>query len=126
MTRPFEVGEKMLQVGAYLGIAAAPAAEIAVPDLLRRADIAMDHAGSGRVFVDLVRRRHGARADRPQRDRAEHAFALDYHERFVAFEPQVELTTGRVTSSRFWPAGITRFPAPWARTRSSRLPRTSA
>ena len=49
VTRPFEIEEKMIQVGAFAGMASAPASEIRVPDLLRRADIALDHAKSGRV-----------------------------------------------------------------------------
>lgn len=49
VTRPFEIEGKMIQVGAFAGMAAAPAAEVRVPDLLRRADIALDHAKTGRV-----------------------------------------------------------------------------
>ena len=50
-TRPFEIDGKMIQVGAFAGMASAPAGEIRVPDLLRRADIALDHAKSGRVIA---------------------------------------------------------------------------
>jgi diguanylate cyclase (GGDEF)-like protein len=49
VTRPFAIGERVLQVGAFAGIAASAAANLRVPDLLRRADIAMDHAKNGRV-----------------------------------------------------------------------------
>ncbi|MCY7279514.1 MAG: GGDEF domain-containing protein, partial [Sphingomonas bacterium] len=49
ITSPFEVAGKMLQAGAYSGIAAAAAADTHLPDLLRRADIALDQASSGRT-----------------------------------------------------------------------------
>ena len=49
VTRPFEIESKMIQVGAFAGMASSPAAEVRVPDLLRRADIALDHAKTGRV-----------------------------------------------------------------------------
>ena len=48
MTRPLLFDEKMIQVGAFAGMASAPA-DRAIPDLLRRADIALDHARIGRV-----------------------------------------------------------------------------
>ncbi|HEX4761408.1 MAG TPA: GGDEF domain-containing protein, partial [Sphingomicrobium sp.] len=47
VSRPFLIDERMIQVGAFAGIAAVSAAEARIPDLLRRADIAMDHAKAG-------------------------------------------------------------------------------
>src|SRR4051794_12323791 len=49
VTRPLLFEERIIQVGAFAGIASTPAAEARIPDVLRRADIAMDHARSGRV-----------------------------------------------------------------------------
>src|SRR6185503_19628421 len=49
ITRPFLLDERMIQVGAFAGIAATPAGEVRIPDLLRRADIAMERAKSGRI-----------------------------------------------------------------------------
>ena len=49
VTRPLLIEERIIQVGAFAGIASAPAANVSIPDILRRADIAMDHARSGRV-----------------------------------------------------------------------------
>ena len=48
VTRPMEVEDKLVQIGAFLGIAAAEPAEAQIPDLLRRADIALDRANSTR------------------------------------------------------------------------------
>ena len=49
VTRPLLFEEKIIQVGAFAGIASAAAITARIPDVLRRADIAMDHARSGRV-----------------------------------------------------------------------------
>jgi diguanylate cyclase (GGDEF)-like protein len=97
VTGPFEVAEKMLQVGAYLGIATAPAGEIGIPDMLRRADIAMDQACNARaaqpVWFDAgMERVLAARSDIEQ---GMH-HALDHDEFVPYFEPQVELGTGKV------------------------------
>ena len=97
VTRPFEIEGKMIQVGAFAGMAAAPAAEVRVPDLLRRADIALDHAKSGRVarpiwFDAAMERALIAHGEIEQGIR----FGLE-HEQFVPFfEPQVDLRTGEI------------------------------
>ena len=97
VTRPFEIEEKMIQVGAFAGMAVAPAGEVRVPDLLHRADIALDHAKSGRnarpIWFDAAMERaliaHG---EIEQGIR----FGLE-HEQFVPFfEPQVDLRTGEL------------------------------
>ena len=49
VTRPLIFENRIIQVGAFAGIASGSAAEARIPDMLRRADIAMDHARSGRV-----------------------------------------------------------------------------
>jgi predicted signal transduction protein with EAL and GGDEF domain len=89
--------EKIIQVGAFAGIAAAPAGEVRIPDILRRADIAMDHARSGRVarpiwFDAGMERALIAHAEIEQGIRV----GLD-HDQFVPyFEPQVDLATGEI------------------------------
>ena len=47
-TRPFTLDDRIIQVGAFAGIASTLAAEARVPDLLRRADIALDHGRKDR------------------------------------------------------------------------------
>ena len=97
-TRPFDIEGKMIQVGAFAGMASAPAGEVRVPDLLRRADIALDHAKSGRVvrpiwFDSAMERALIAHGEIEQGVR----FGLE-HEQFVPFfEPQVDLRTGEIT-----------------------------
>jgi diguanylate cyclase (GGDEF)-like protein len=97
VTRPFILDEKMIQVGAFAGIAAASAAEAQVPDLLRRADIAMDHARSGRVARPVW---FDAAMDRALLLHGEIEQGIRYgleHGQFVPFfEPQVDLNTGAV------------------------------
>jgi diguanylate cyclase (GGDEF)-like protein len=97
VTRPFEIGGKLLQVGSYVGVAAAPASKAAVPDLLRRADIALDHAcnrraakplwfdsGMEQALIALSEIEQGLR----------HGLERDQFIPF--FEPQIELETGRI------------------------------
>ena len=97
VTRPFEIEGKMIQVGAFAGMARAPATEIRIPDLLRRADIALDHAKTGRVarpiwFDAAMERALIAHGEIEQGIR----FGLE-HEHFVPFfEPQVDLKTGEI------------------------------
>lgn len=97
VTRPFEIEGKMIQVGAFAGMASSPASEIRIPDLLRRADIALDHAKTGRVarpiwFDAAMERALIAHGEIEQGIR----FGLE-HEQFVPFfEPQVDLKTGEI------------------------------
>ena len=96
VTSPFEVAGKMLQVGAYAGIAAA-GADIALPDLLRRADIALDQAASGRTarpvrFDSGMERALIAHVEIEQGIR----FALEHEQFLPYFEPQVDLSTGEI------------------------------
>ena len=98
ITKPFELGGKFIQVGAFVGIADSIPGDVTLPDLLRRADIAMDHA-------------RGARSARPEWFDAAMEQALVAHgeieqgirhgleqdEFLPYFEPQVDLATGEVT-----------------------------
>ncbi|MBV9527695.1 GGDEF domain-containing phosphodiesterase [Sphingomonas sp.] len=97
VSRPFAIGERIIQVGAFAGIAAAPAAQTRIPDLLRRADIAMDHAKSGRVarpvwFDDGMERALLAHGEIEQGIR----FGLQHGQFVPYFEPQVDLASGNI------------------------------
>jgi diguanylate cyclase (GGDEF)-like protein len=97
ITRPFDIGGRIIQIGAFAGIASAPAEEVDIPDLLRRADIAMDHALSGRVArpvwfdagMEQALIAHGE-VEEGIRFGLEHEHFLPY------FEPQVDLHTGEI------------------------------
>jgi diguanylate cyclase (GGDEF)-like protein len=97
VTKPFTIDEKLIQVGAFIGIASAPSADVRIPDLLRRADIAMDHAKNARsarpVWFDAGMERalilHG---EIEQGIR----YGLDHNQFVPFFEPQVDLATGEV------------------------------
>ena len=97
ITRPFTIEERLIQVGAFAGIAVASAAEARIPDLLRRADIALNHARNGRVarpvwFDAGMERALVAQGEIEQgiRHGLEHGQFVPY------FEPQVDLATGAI------------------------------
>ena len=97
VTRPFEIDGKMLQVGAFVGLAHCDAANVRVPDLLRRADIAADHATSGRVgrpiwFDDAMERALLVHTEIEQGIR----YGLEQQQFVPYFEPQVDLSNGRI------------------------------
>ena len=97
VTAPFDLGGKMLQVGAYAGIATGDAAESPLPDLLRRADIALERARSGRSarpisFDEGMERALIAHVEIEQGIR----YALEQQQFVPFFEPQVDLATGEV------------------------------
>jgi diguanylate cyclase (GGDEF)-like protein len=97
VTRPMMLHERIIQVGAFAGIASAPAAEARIPDILRRADIAMDHARTGRVarpvwFDAGMERALIAHGEVEQGIR----FGLEHGQFVPYFEPQVDLRTGDI------------------------------
>jgi diguanylate cyclase (GGDEF)-like protein len=97
VTRPLLFEDKIIQVGAFAGIASAPAREARIPDILRRADIAMDHARSGRVgrpvwFDAGMERALIAHGEIEQGIR----YGLDHGQFVPYFEPQVDLATGEI------------------------------
>ena len=109
ITRPFLLDERLIQVGAFAGIASAAAGEVRIPDLLRRADIAMDHAKSGRVtrpvwFDAGMERALIAHGEIEQGIR----YGLEHGQFVPYFEPQIDLATGEISASKCWRGGTTR------------------
>jgi diguanylate cyclase (GGDEF)-like protein len=97
VTRPVLFEERIIQVGAFVGIASTPAANARIPDILRRADIAMDHARSGRVarpvwFDAGMERALIAHSEVEQGIRV----GLEHGQFVPYFEPQVDLSTGEI------------------------------
>jgi predicted signal transduction protein with EAL and GGDEF domain len=97
VTRPLLFEEKIIQVGAFTGIASTPARDARIPDILRRADIAMDHARAGRVarpvwFDAAMERALIAQSEIEQGIR----FGLEHGQFVPHFEPQVDLSTGEI------------------------------
>ena len=97
VNRPLLFEEKIIQVGAFAGIASAPAKDVRIPDILRRADIAMDHARSGRVarpvwFDSGMERALIAHGEIEQGIR----YGLEHGQFVPYFEPQVDLATGEI------------------------------
>ncbi len=98
VTTPIEEQGKYIQIGAFLGLSSASARESSVSDLLRRADIAMDHARSSRSarpmwFDSGMEREMIAHSEIEQGIR----FGLDHDQFLPYFEPQVDLATGKLT-----------------------------
>ena len=98
VSHPLLLDDRIIQVGAFAGIASAPAKDASIPDVLRRADIAMDHARNGRVarpvwFDAGMVRALVAQGEIEQgiRHGLEHGQFVPY------FEPQVDLATGEIT-----------------------------
>lgn len=96
-TRPFMFEDRIIQVGGFAGIASTPASEVQIPDLLRRADIAMDHARNGRVgrpmwFDAGMERALIAHGEIEQGIR----FGLEHGQFVPYFEPQVDLGNGQI------------------------------
>jgi diguanylate cyclase (GGDEF)-like protein len=96
-TRPFTLDDRIIHVGAFAGLASTPAADARVPDLLRRADIALDHARRGRVarpvwFDAGMERALLAQGEIEQGIR----FGLEHGQFVPFFEPQVDLGTGEI------------------------------
>ena len=97
VTRPLLFEERIIQVGAFAGIASTPARDARIPDILRRADIAMDHARTGRVarpvwFDAGMERALIAHGEIEQGIR----FGLEHGQFVPHFEPQVDLKTGEI------------------------------
>ncbi len=97
VSRPLLFEERIIQVGAFAGIASTLAQDVRIPDILRRADIAMDHARTGRVarpvwFDAGMERALIAHGEIEQGIR----FGLEHGQFVPHFEPQVDLITGEI------------------------------
>ena len=97
VSRPLLFEERIIQVGAFAGIASTAAGEARIPDILRRADIAMDHARTGRVarpvwFDAGMERALIAHGEIEQGIR----FGLEHGQFVPHFEPQVDLSNGEI------------------------------
>ena len=97
VTRPFEAEGRLVQVGAFLGIAASNPDEGQIPDFLRRADIALDRAKSARSarpiwFDEGMERALIVHSEIEQGIR----HGLEHGQFVPFFEPQVDLRTGEI------------------------------
>ena len=97
VTRPFEAEGRLVQVGAFLGIATANPGDGQIPDFLRRADIALDRAKSARSarpvwFDEGMERALIVHSEIEQGIR----YGLEHGQFVPFFEPQVDLATGEI------------------------------
>ncbi|GLR47454.1 putative bifunctional diguanylate cyclase/phosphodiesterase [Sphingomonas astaxanthinifaciens] len=99
VSRTYDIHGTYVQVGAIAGIASAgPGVSCRASDLLRRADIALDHARSARAarptwFDSGMERALIERSELEQAIRV----AIDHGQFVPFFEPQVDLATGCLT-----------------------------
>jgi diguanylate cyclase (GGDEF)-like protein len=97
VTRPMEAEGRLVQVGAFIGIAASDPQEGQIPDFLRRADIAMDRAKSTRSarpewFDEGMERALMVHSEIEQGIR----YGLEHGQFLPYYEPQVDLRTGEI------------------------------
>lgn len=97
VTKPMEAEGRLVQVGAFVGIAASDPAEGQIPDLLRRADIALDRAKSSRSarpiwFDEGMERALMIHSEVEQGIR----YGLEHGQFVPYFEPQVDLLSGEI------------------------------
>lgn len=97
LSEPFEINDQQVQLGMSIGIAIPPAHGRTTTELLRRADLALYHAKSlGRsrsvVFETMME------SNQLEFYRLEHdlATAVERNELVLAFQPKVNLRSGRV------------------------------
>lgn len=97
VTRPMAIDSRQVQVGAFIGIAASNPTDGPIPNLLRRADIALDRAKSIRSarpvwFDEGMERALVAHSEIEQGIR----YGLEHGQFIPYFEPQVDLLTGEI------------------------------
>ena len=99
VSRTYDIAGTYVQVGAISGIASAPpGVACRAPDILRRADIALDHARSARAarptwFDSSMERALIERSELEQAIRV----GIEHRQFIPYFEPQVNLATGALT-----------------------------
>ena len=97
VTRPHEVGPRVIQVSAFIGMAMRDGPEVTVADLLRRADIALDHAKTARSasatwFDSGMERALLEQSEIEQGIR----YGIEQGQFIPYFEPQIDLATGTI------------------------------
>jgi len=97
VTRPMEAEGRLIQVGAFIGIAASDPQDGQIRDLLRRADIALDRAKAMRSarptwFDEGMERALIVHSEIEQGIR----YGLDHGQFIPYFEPQIDLLTGEI------------------------------
>ncbi|RZV49711.1 MAG: phosphodiesterase [Sphingomonadaceae bacterium] len=97
VTQPMMIEDKLITVGAFVGIASACPGELKSRDILRRADIALAHARTGRIarpmwFDEGMERELLRHSEIEQSIRG----GIDQDQFIPYFEPQMDLETNRV------------------------------
>ena len=97
VTRAHEVQGQVIQVGAFVGMAVRDGPDVTVADLLRRADIALDHAKTARavrpVWFDTGMER--ALLEQSEIEQGIR-YGIEQGQFLPYFEPQIDLATGTI------------------------------
>ncbi|WP_309611814.1 EAL domain-containing protein [Sphingomonas sp.] len=97
VTASHEIDGKLIQVGAFIGMAMSDAADVTIADLLRRADIALEHAKTGRSTKAVWFDAGMERALLANSELEQGVLMGIEHDQFEPyFEPQVDLETGTI------------------------------
>ena len=97
VTASHEIDGKLIQVGAFMGMAMSDAADVTIADLLRRADIALEHAKTGRSTKAVWFDTGMERALLASSELEQGVLMGVEHDQFEPyFEPQVDLETGTI------------------------------
>jgi diguanylate cyclase (GGDEF)-like protein len=97
VNRPFDIDGKLVQIGAFIGVALSDPGDGQIRDFLRRADIALDRARSTRSarpiwFDEGMERALIVHSEIEQGIR----YGLEHGQFIPYFEPQVDLLTGEI------------------------------
>ena len=95
---PIEQDELLIEVRVSIGVAVAPLHGDDVATLLRLADVAMYAAKGSRAGVNLYEARHDHYSPRRLRIAGELRQAMATRQLTIAYQPQLDLQTGRVAS----------------------------
>ncbi|SFR80038.1 putative bifunctional diguanylate cyclase/phosphodiesterase [Sphingomonas jatrophae] len=99
IAQPFVAQDHLVTLSARIGIAAAGADERDAPALLRRAASALAEARAGDTAVAIRDGASAAAAERDRRLEVDLRRALDADEITILFQPQVEVTRGRIVGA---------------------------
>ena len=97
ISAPHEIDGKLIRVGAFIGMAMSDAADVTIADLMRRADIALEHAKTGRSTRAVWFDSGMERALLASSELEQGVLMGVEHDQFEPyFEPQIDLETGTI------------------------------
>lgn len=100
LSEPFDIAGQSVEIGASIGLALRPEQGRSLSELMRAADVAMYHAKErGRGQLQSFSPALAARLEDNVRLEAELRAAVERRDFTFAFQPQIELATGRMVAA---------------------------